>query len=150
MADHTNLRLTVNDYLTATNVVNSKQFVKLSFGTPSDSIVFEDIMLNYGIDEFRSAFQRIIGRIKNNNGQFAKYEYSPGILIDQLKIQGFKERMLYDKEITFITSLLNTHASASQKVMLLVDRSFAAEIADNVHKTAISPKSVYRNYLDSP
>ena len=24
MADHTNLRLTVNDYLTATNVVNSK------------------------------------------------------------------------------------------------------------------------------
>lgn len=38
--DHESSRITTNDYLTAINVSFLKEYMRISFGTPSDLIVF--------------------------------------------------------------------------------------------------------------
>ena len=40
MADHAFAKINTNDYITAMNVISKKMNVRLSFGKPSDLIIF--------------------------------------------------------------------------------------------------------------
>lgn len=70
--DHKNQRIITNDYLTVMNLVVQRELCKISFGIPSDLIIFEDIMLNCELDALRETFLKVFDRVnKKQDLRFA-------------------------------------------------------------------------------
>jgi hypothetical protein len=145
--NHRDRRIEPVDYLTVSHMASLQGDTKIILGKPSDTLVFEDIIMRYSSKELGEMAQRAVEHLKKSQGEETSWRESHTLEAIQNYMMS-EEPSIYSRELTYQAALLKRFAKIEDNILLLTPGYFVPRIAEQVHQIDVKPESVFRDGIN--